>query len=59
MQKEVHSAFDGGDDAHLHPDLGGNPDAPQSVWFEKYELPTYAVQAARKMRSLLPMILQA
>ncbi|HHT80015.1 MAG: DUF6672 family protein [Sphaerochaeta sp.] len=28
------------------PTLAANPDAPQSVWLEKYELPTYAVQAA-------------
>jgi len=28
------------------PTLVANPDAPQSVWLEKYELPTYAVQAA-------------
>lgn len=27
------------------PTLAANPDAPQSVWLEKYELPTYAVQA--------------
>ena len=28
------------------PTLAANPDAPQSVWLEKYELPTYAVKAA-------------
>ncbi len=28
------------------PTLVANPEAPQSVWLEKYELPTYAVQAA-------------
>jgi len=28
------------------PTLVANPDAPQSIWLEKYELPTYAVQAA-------------
>jgi len=28
------------------PALVANPDAPQSVWLEKYELPTYAVQAS-------------
>lgn len=28
------------------PTLVANPDAPQSVWLEKYELPTFAVQAA-------------
>ncbi|HKL56825.1 MAG TPA: DUF6672 family protein [Sphaerochaeta sp.] len=28
------------------PTLAANPNAPQSVWLEKYELPTYAVQAA-------------
>jgi len=27
------------------PTLVANPDAPQSVWIEKYELPTYAVRA--------------
>ncbi len=27
------------------PTLVANPDAPQSVWMEKYELPTYAVRA--------------
>ena len=28
------------------PTLVANPDAPQGVWLEKYELPTFAVQAA-------------
>ncbi len=28
------------------PTLVANPDAPQSVWLEKYELPVFAVQAA-------------
>ncbi len=28
------------------PALVANPDAPQGVWLEKYELPTYAVQAS-------------
>ncbi|MDY0288781.1 MAG: hypothetical protein RBR15_08160 [Sphaerochaeta sp.] len=28
------------------PTLAANPDAPQSLWLEKYELPAYAVQAA-------------
>ncbi|NBK21318.1 MAG: hypothetical protein EOM68_04750 [Spirochaetia bacterium] len=28
------------------PVLVANPNAPQSVWLEKYELPTFAVQAA-------------
>lgn len=27
------------------PALVGNPEAPQSVWMERYELPTFAVQA--------------
>lgn len=28
------------------PTLVANPDAPQEVWMEKYEIPAYAVQAA-------------
>ena len=28
------------------PTLVANPEAPQSVWLQKYELPVYAVQAA-------------
>lgn len=30
------------------PTLVADPDAPQSAWLEKYELPTFAVQAIRE-----------